>query len=144
VSRGSRGGEFDNREIVARTMRLRAERATLLGYADFATYGLEDQTARTPAADNAMLRQLAPAAVANARREAADLQARIDTEGGGFRLAPWDWAFYSEKVRAEKYAFDEAELKPYLELTNVLEKGVFHAASRLYGLEFKRRTDLPV
>ncbi|HUG73408.1 MAG TPA: M3 family metallopeptidase [Steroidobacteraceae bacterium] len=144
VSRGSRGGEFDNREIVSRTMRLRAERATLLGYPDFATYGLEDQTARTPAAVNAMLRQLAPAAVANARREAADLQARIDADGGDFHLAPWDWAFYSEKVRAEKYAFDEAELKPYLELTNVLEKGVFHAASRLYGLEFRRRTDLPV
>jgi peptidyl-dipeptidase Dcp len=100
VTRGSRGGEFDNREIVARTMRLRAERAALLGYPDFASYGLEDQTARTPAAVNAMLRQLAPAAVANARREAADLQARIDAEGGGFQLAPWDWAFYSEKVRA--------------------------------------------
>jgi peptidyl-dipeptidase Dcp len=91
-----------------------------------------------------MLRQLAPAAVANARREAADLQARIDAEGGGFQLAPWDWAFYSEKVRAEKYAFDETELKPYLELTNVLEKGVFHAASQLYGLAFRRRSDLPV
>jgi peptidyl-dipeptidase Dcp len=144
MARGSSGGKFDNRQIVARTMQLRAERAALLGYPDFATYGLEDQTARTPAAVNAMLRQLAPAAVTNARREAADLQARIDAEGGGFRLAPWDWAYYGEKVRAEKYAFDEAELKPYLELANVLEKGVFHAATRLYGLVFRRRTDLPV
>src|SRR5690606_8921669 len=144
VTRGSRGGPYDNREIVARTMQLRAERAALLGFPDYATYGLEDQTARTPAAVNGMLRQLAPAAVANARREAADLQARIRQEGGDFELAPWDWDFYTEKVRVEKFAFDEAQLKPYLELTNVLEKGVFFAANRLYGLTFKRRTDLPV
>ncbi len=144
VTRGARGGPHDNRAIVARTMKLRAERAALLGFPDYASYGLEDQTARTPAAVNAMLRQLAPAAVANARREAAELQQRIDQEGGGFTLAPWDWDFYTEKVRAEKFAFDEAQLKPYLELTNVLEKGVFFAANRLYGLTFKRRTDLPV
>src|SRR5690606_30754311 len=144
VTRGSRGGPHDNREIVARTMQLRAKRAALLGFPDYATDGLEDQTARTPAAVNGMLRQLAPAAVANARREAADLQARIRQEGGDFELAPWDWDFYTEKVRVEKFAFDEAQLKPYLELTNVLEKGVFFAANRLYGLTFKRRTDLPV
>ncbi len=88
-------------------MRIRAERATLLGFANHAAYKLEDQTARTPAAVNAMLRQLAPPAVANAKREAAELQKVIDREGGGFKLAPWDWDFYSEKVRAEKYAFDE-------------------------------------
>jgi peptidyl-dipeptidase Dcp len=144
VNRGSRGGPHDNREIVSRTMQLRAQRAELLGFPDYATYGLEDQTARTPAAVNGMLRQLAPAAVANARREAADLQARIRQEGGNFELAPWDWDFYTEKVRVEKFNFDESQLKPYLELTNVLEKGVFFAANRLYGLTFKRRTDLPV
>jgi peptidyl-dipeptidase Dcp len=144
VARGSRGGPYDNRAIVARTMKLRAERAALLGYPDYASYGLEDQTARTPAAVNDMLRRLAPAAVANARREAAELQALIDREGGGFSLAAWDWDFYSEKVRREKFAFDESQLKPYLELTNVLEKGVFHAANRLYGLTFRRRHDLPV
>jgi peptidyl-dipeptidase Dcp len=144
VSRGSRGGPYDNREIIARTMKLRAERAALLGYPDYASYGLEDQTARTPAAVNDMLRRLAPAAVANARREAAELQAVIDREGGGFELAAWDWDFFSEKVRKEKFSFDESELKPYLELTNVLEKGVFYAANRLYGLTFRRRTDLPV
>jgi peptidyl-dipeptidase Dcp len=144
VQRGSKGGEWDNREIVARTMKLRAERAALLGFPNFAAYGLEDQTARTPEAVNKMLRQLAPAAVANAKREAAALQARIDKENGGFQLAPWDWSFYTEKVRAEQYAFDESQLKPYLELTNVLEKGVFYAAGQLYGLSFKRRTDLPV
>src|SRR5690606_11680560 len=144
VTRGSRGGQFDHRGIVARTMRLRAERAALLGLPDYASYGLAAQTARTPAAVNAMLRRLATAAVADARREAAALQARIDQEGGDFQLAPWDWDFYTEKVRVEKFGFDEARLKPYLELTNVLEKGVFCAANRLYGLTFKRRTDLPV
>jgi peptidyl-dipeptidase Dcp len=144
VQRGSKGGQWDNREIVARTMKLRAERAALLGFPNYATYGLEDQTARTPEAVNGMLRQLAPAAVANAKREAALLQARIDKENGGFQLAPWDWSYYTEKVRAERYAFDESQLKPYLELGNVLEKGVFFAANQLYGLTFKRRTDLPV
>ncbi len=144
VHRGSKGGPYDTREIVSRMMKLRAERAALLGYANHATYILEDETARTPEAVNKMLGQLAPAAVANAKREASALQARIDKEGGGFKLEPWDWAFYTEKVRAEKFAFDESLLKPYLELTNVLEKGVFYAAGQLYGLTFKRRTDLPV
>ncbi|HMA10466.1 MAG TPA: M3 family metallopeptidase, partial [Steroidobacteraceae bacterium] len=116
IQRGSKGGAWDNREIIARTMQLRAQRAALLGFPSYAAYGLEDQTARTPEAVNRMLRQLAPAAVANAKREAAALQARIDRENGGFQLAPWDWAFYTEKVRAEQYAFDESQLKPYLEL----------------------------
>ena len=149
VVRGSRGGEFDNREIISRIMKLRADRAKLLGYANHAAYGLEDQTARTPEAVNAMLGKLAPAAVANAKREAADLQAMIDKEQAAkkqpsFKLEPWDWAFYSEKVRAEKYNFDESQLKPYFELNNVLENGVFYAANQLYGLTFKKRTDLPV
>jgi peptidyl-dipeptidase Dcp len=144
IARGSQGGKYDNREIVSRTMTLRAERAKLLGFPNFAAYSLENQTAATPEAVNRMLGQLAPAAVANARREAADLQAVIDKEGGGFQLAPWDWSFYTEKVRAAKFAFDESQLKPYLELTNVYENGVFFAANQLYGLTFKRRTDLPV
>jgi peptidyl-dipeptidase Dcp len=149
VVRGSRGGEFDNREIISRIMKLRADRAKLLGYPNHAAYGLEDQTARTPEAVNAMLGKLAPAAVANAKREAADLQAMIDKEQAAkgqptFKLEPWDWAFYTEKVRAEKYNFDESQLKPYFELNNVLENGVFYAANQLYGLTFKKRTDLPV
>ncbi|MCF7220630.1 M3 family metallopeptidase [Marilutibacter chinensis] len=148
VARGSRGGEFDNREIISKVMKLRAERANLLGYPNHAAYGLEDQTAQTPEAVNAMLRQLAPAAVANARLEAADLQAMIDKEQAAkgeptFKLEPWDWAFYTEKVRAEKYNFDESQLKPYFEMKNVLENGVFYAAGRLYGLKFEERTDLP-
>jgi peptidyl-dipeptidase Dcp len=144
INRGSHGGKFDNREIISRTMKLRAERARLLGFPTYAAYALENQTARTPEAVDRMLTQLAPPAVANARREAAELQAVIDEEGGGFQLAPWDWAYYAEKVRARKYAFDESQLRPYLELTNVYEKGVFFAAHELYGLSFERRTDLPV
>ena len=144
ITRGSNGGPYDTRGIISRMMTLRAQRAALLGFPNHAAYVLADETAKTPEAVNRMLRQLAPAAVSNARREAALLQARIDKEGGGFTLAPWDWAFYSEKVRAEQYAFDESQLKPYLELDNVLEKGVFFAAGKLYGLSFRRRTDLPV
>lgn len=148
VARGSRGGEFDTTALVSRIMKLRADRAKLLGYPNHAAYGLEDQTARTPEAVNAMLGKLAPAAVANARREAADLQAMIDQEQKAkgqptFALEPWDWAFYSEKVRAAKYDFDESQLKPYFEMKNVLENGVFFAANQLYGLTFKERTDLP-
>ncbi len=144
LARGSSGGEYDNREILVKVAKLRAEQAQLLGYPDYAAYVLEDQTAKTTAAVNDMLGKLAPAAVANARREAADLQAMIDAEGGGFKLEPWDWNYYAEKVRKARYDFDETELKPYLELTNVLENGVFYAAGKLYGLSFKRRTDLPV
>lgn len=144
IVRGSRGGDYDNREIISKIMTLRANRAKLLGYANHAAFGLEDQTARTPEAVNAMLGQLAPPAVANAKREAADLQAMIKKEGGDFELAPWDWSYYTEKVRADKYSFDENQLKPYFEMTNVLENGVFYAANQLYGLTFKKRTDLPV
>ncbi|MBN6148824.1 M3 family metallopeptidase [Xanthomonas sp. AmX2] len=148
VTRGSRGGQYDNTALVSRIMSLRAERAKLLGYPNHATYSLEDQTAKTPEAVNAMLGKLAPAAVANAKREAADLQAMIDQEQKAagqpsFKLEAWDWAYYSEKVRQAKFNFDEAQLKPYFELKNVLENGVFYAANQEYGLTFKQRTDLP-
>jgi peptidyl-dipeptidase Dcp len=123
---------------------LRAERAVLLGYANHAEYVLADQTAGTIAAVNTMLARLAPPAVANARREAADIQTIIDGEHGGFQLAAWDWDFYSEKVRRARYAFDEEQLRPYFELNHVLFDGVFYAAGRLYGLTFKERHDLPV
>ena len=148
VARGSRGNEFDNTGIVAQVTKLRAERAKMMGYPNYAAYVLEDETAKTPQAVNSMLGQLAPAAVANAQREAADLQAMIDAEQKAkgqptFKLEPWDWAYYSEKVRQAKYSFDEAQLKPYFEMQNVLENGVFYAAGQLYGLKFKQRTDLP-
>ncbi len=144
LSRGSRGNEFDNREIVSRVVRLRAERARLLGYRTHADYILEDQTASDVDTVNGFLADLGPVAVANARREAADIQSIIDREEAPFRLASWDWAFYTEKVREERFEFDEAEVRPYFEITNVLERGVFHAANRLFGLTFERRTDLPV
>ncbi|NIJ72892.1 MULTISPECIES: M3 family metallopeptidase [unclassified Xanthomonas] len=148
VSRGSHGGPYDNTALVSRIMTLRADRAKLLGYPNHAAYSLETQTAKTPEAVNAMLGKLAPAAVANAKREAADLQAMIDQEQKAagkpsFKLEAWDWAYYTEKVRQAKYDFDEAQLKPYFELKNVLENGVFYAANQEYGLTFKQRTDLP-
>ena len=143
LTRGGRGGEFDNRAIVSRVAKLRAERAALLGYENHATYVLEDETAGTVGAVNKLLSDLAPAAVANARKEAADMQAIINEEKGGFALEAADWAFYAEKVRQAKYDFDESQLRPYFEMTSVLENGVFHAAGELYGLSFKRRTDLP-
>lgn len=144
LSRGSRGGPYDNREIASRVLRLRAERARLLGYEDHAAYVLDDETARTPSAVNRLLAELTPPAVENARREAARLQEIIRAEGRDFELEPWDWAFYAEKLRRAEYAYDEAELRPYFEIWTVLERGVFHAAERLYGLSFRRREDLPV
>ena len=144
VGRGSSGGEHDNRQIIADIMKLRAERATLLGYPNHAAFSLDNQTAKTTEAVNARLTALAPVAVANARVEASALQALIDAEGGDFELAPWDWAFYTEQLRAQKYAFDESQLKPYFELDNVLTKGVFYAAEKLYGITFSLREDLPV
>ena len=142
LSRGLRGGEFDTRETVTRMARLRAGRAQLLGYPTHAAYVIERETAQTADAVNARLATLTPLAVANARREAADLQAMIAGEGGNFELEPEDWAYYSEKVRADRYAFDQSQLRPYFELDRVLLDGVFHAAGRLYGLTFEERTDL--
>jgi peptidyl-dipeptidase Dcp len=144
LARNSHGGEFDTRQVVTRTAKLRAERAKLLGYASHAAYQLEDQTAKTVDTVNKMLSQIAPLAVANAQREAADMQKVIDEEKGGFQLASWDWAFYSEKVRQARYAFDEAQVKPYFEINRVLNDGVFFAANQLYGLTFKERHDLPI
>jgi peptidyl-dipeptidase Dcp len=142
LARGSRGGEYDNREIVSRMMRLRAERAELLGYPSHAAYVLEDQTALTTDAVNRRLAELTPPAVANARSERQALQDMIEREEGDFELEAWDWAHYTEKVRQAEYDFDETQLRPYLEIWTVLEQGVFFAASRLYGLTFTRRTDL--
>jgi len=143
LGRGSSGGEFDNREILTDIVRIRAERARLMGYENHAAYVLENQTAKTVDAVNNRLAGLAPPAVANARKEAADLQAMINAEGGDFEVANWDWSFYTEKVRADKYDFDESQLKPYFEMNNVLTKGVFYAAEKVFGITFKERTDLP-
>ncbi len=144
TTRNSHGGPFDDTAVVARIARLRAERAVLLGYPNHAAYQLDDQTIGSVAAVNKLLADAAGPAVANARKEGADIRAVIDREGGGFPLAAWDWDLYSEKVRKEKYAFDGAQLKPYFELDHVLQDGVFYAAHQLYGVTFKERHDLPV
>ncbi|MBD8544891.1 M3 family metallopeptidase [Oxalobacteraceae sp. CFBP 8761] len=141
--RGSRGGEFDNRDVVLQLAKLRAERAELLGYENYAAYSLEDQTAKNTTSVNKLLGDLTAPAVRNAKKEAAEIQAVIDAEKGGFKLAAQDWAIYSDKVRTAKYAFDANQLKPYFEFDNVLEKGTFFAATKLWGITFKRRTDLP-
>ena len=144
LARGSQGGEYDNRGVITEMARLRAERAAMLGYPNHAAYILERQTARTVDAVNERLASLAPPAVANAEREAADLQAMAAAEGADLELAAWDWSYYTEKVRAERYAFDASQLRPYLEMDNVLENGVFFSATRLYGLTFEERPELPV
>ena len=144
LTRNSHGGEFDDTATVSRIAKLRAERAVLLGYPNHAAYQLDDQTIGSVAAVNKLLSDAAAPAVANARKEGADIQAIIDQEKGGFQLASWDWDLYSEKVRKEKYAFDAAQLKPYFELEHVLKDGVFFTATKLYGITFKERHDLPV
>ena len=144
VRRGARGGEHDTRAILLELARLRAERAQLLGFPHHAAYVADDGTARTADAVEGMLSRLAPAAAANAHREAADLQdaLRRDLGDPDATLEPWDWAYYADRVRQERYALDDAALRPYLELERVVHEGVFHAAERLYGLTFERRADL--
>src|SRR5256885_14785734 len=144
LARDSHGGEFDTQKIVLRTSQLRAEKAKLLGYPNWAAYQLEDQTAKNVPTVNKLLGDLAPPAVANAKAEAAEQQKIVDQENGGFQIAAWDWDSYSEKVRKAKYDFDESQLRPYYELNHVLLDGVFFAANKLYGLSFRERHDLPV
>jgi len=136
------GAANDNRPLVIEITHLRAQRARLLGFDSHAAYVTADETAQTPGAVWDLLGRLAPAAARNARVEQADLQKVIDAEGGGFELAAWDWAFYTEKVRQATYDVDTAAMRPYFELESVLGDGVFYAANRLYGLTFTARPDL--
>jgi peptidyl-dipeptidase Dcp len=144
LARNSRGGELDNRQTVTRIARLRAERAALLGYANHAAFILEEETAASVANVNRMLFQIAPKAVRNARKEAADLREFAAREQPGLKVAAWDWSYYSEKVRQARYSFDQSQLRPYFEMNRVLIDGVFFAATREYGITFKERRDLPV
>jgi peptidyl-dipeptidase Dcp len=144
LARGGRGGPFDNRALVLRIAEARAEAASLLGYESFAAYSVANQMAGTVGAIDGFLSQLAASSLAKAGREAADIQAAIDLERGGFALSAWDWSFYSERVRKARHSFDESLLTPYLELNRVLEGGLFFAAKRLYGITFRERNDLPV
>ena len=142
LSKGLRGNEHDNRSLVLQITKLRAKRAKLFGVNNHAEYVLMDRTAETPANVHAMLRQIAPAAVRNARREGAELQTAIDADGGSFELSASDWDLFTERVRAEKYNIDTTEFKPYFELNRVLHDGVFWAATKLFGITFKERPDL--
>jgi len=143
-NRTERGDANDTRAVIARLAQLRAQRAQLLGFPNHAAWQLEDQMAKTPQAAVAFMEQLVPLATARAAHEARDLQAVIDSQHGGFTLEAWDWDFYSAQVRKSKYDLNDADVKPYLELNNVLENGVFYAANQLYGITFKERKDIPV
>ena len=142
--RGDAPGATDLRDLIATLAQLRAQKAKLLGFADFADYTLTDQMAKNSAAAKKLLTDLVPATTAKAKEEAAEIQALIDQQKGGFKLAAHDWEFYADQVRTAKYAVDESEVKQYFELDRVLKDGVFFAAHELYGLTFKERHDLPV
>lgn len=144
VNRAEKGDVHDTRQTVARLAKVRSEQAKLLGFPYYAAWKLQNQMAKTPDAALAFMRDIVPAATARAEREAKDIQAVIDQQNGGFKLAAWDWQFYAEQVRHAKYDLDESQIKPYFELNNVLHNGVFYAANLLYGISFKERTDIPV
>jgi peptidyl-dipeptidase Dcp len=144
TERAEHGDANDTRAIIQRLALLRAERAKLLGFKNYAAYTLDDQMAKTPEAAEKLMTDMVPAATAKARGEAAKMQTLIDKNKGGFRLAPWDWQYYAEQVRKADYDLDEAQVKPYFEIDRVLHDGVFFAANQLYGLTFKERKDLPV
>lgn len=149
TSRSDTDGANDNRALIAEMAQLRAERAKLLGYPNFAAYSLEDQMAKTPEAATDLMTRVAAAAVVNARAEAAKIQALIDQQAAAsntpsFKLEPWDWDFYAEQVRKAEYDLDESQISQYFELDRVLHDGLFFAAKQLYGLTFKERKDLPV
>ncbi|MCU1349849.1 MAG: dipeptidyl carboxypeptidase, partial [Acidobacteria bacterium] len=144
MARGNHGGPNDTKAIVTRLAQLRAQRAKLLGYPTYAAYGLDDQMATTPANAVKLLTDLVPAATARARGEIARMQQVVDAQKGGFQLSAADWDFYAEQVRKAEYDLDTEQVKPYFELDNVLQKGVFYAANKLYGLTFKERKDIPV
>ncbi|MEZ5467242.1 MAG: peptidyl-dipeptidase Dcp [Lysobacterales bacterium] len=142
-TRTEQSDDNDTRAAVQRLAQLRAEKAKLLGFATFADYQLGDQMAKTPDMALKLLTDTVPAATARALREAADIQKIIDDQKGGFTLAASDWDFYAEQVRKAKYDLDESEIKPYFEMNNVLENGVFYAATQMYGITFKERKDIP-
>ncbi|QAU24794.1 peptidyl-dipeptidase Dcp [Dyella sp. M7H15-1] len=148
-NRAEKGDANDTRDTIERIAQLRAQKAKLLGLPNFAAWTLEDQMAKTPETVMSFMDKLAPAAVARAKLEAADIQKQIDKDQAAlkqptFKLEAWDWEHYAEEVRKAKYDLDDAQIKPYFELNNVLQNGVFFAANQLYGLTFKERKDIPV
>ena len=135
---------IDNRPLITKLVALRAERAGLLGYNSYAAYALDPQTAHTPDAVLSMLKDLAPAVIKNTRSESSEIAKVMLQDGINSELQPWDWEYYAEKVRQNKYDFDESQVRPYFELNRVLEDGVFYTMNRLYGISFEERFDLPV
>ncbi len=144
TQRTEHGDANDERATIQRLAQLRARKAKLLGFPNYAAYSLADQMAKTPENAIKLMTDMAPAAVAKAKGEAAKMQALVDKQHGGFQMAPWDWQFYAEQVRKAEFDLDEAKVKPYFELDRVLHDGVFFAANKLYGLTFKERKDIPV
>ncbi|XUA21193.1 peptidyl-dipeptidase Dcp [Citrobacter sp. OP27] len=142
--RNEKGDGNDTRTLILRLITVRAKQAALLGYRDYASWSMADQMAKTPEAAFAFMRQIAPAARARAERELTDIQHVIDEQQGGFQAQAWDWNYYAEQVRLARYDLDEAQIKPYLELNNVLTDGVFWTASQLFGIRFVERFDIPV
>ncbi len=134
----------DTRQTIARIAQIRAEKAKLMSFNNYAAWNLQDQMVKNPETVDGLFAQLVPAATAKAQAEAKDIQALIDSQKGGFKLEPWDWDYYAEQVRKAKYDLDENAIKPYFELNSVLENGVFYAANKLYGITFKERKDIPV
>ena len=140
---GENGG-VDNRGLILEIAQLRAERSKLLGFENHAAYKLQNQMAKTPEAASKMLNELVPGVVARVNEEAEDLRAMIKKLGKKHKLAPWDWEYYAEKVRKDRFDVDESQVKPYFEMNNVLEQGVFFTMNRLFGISFRERKDLPV
>ena len=140
--KGSRTNDSDNRPVILEIIKLRAKRAELFGVRTHAEHVLQDRNAQNPENVHKMLKQIAPAAVRNARLEGADLQKAIDASGENFTLESWDWDFYTEAVRLEKYNLDTSAMRPYFELERVLRDGVFFAANKLFGITFKERKDI--
>ena len=143
LNRGNYNNAFDNKQVIADIIKLRDQRAKLLGYPNYAAYVVDDNMAKTPENVNEFLMKLWVPALERAKKERADMQAMIDKEGGKFKLQSWDWWYYAEKVRKAKYDLDAAQLKPYFKLENVIN-GMFYVANKLYGVKFIKRTDLPV
>jgi len=143
-TRTVKGDANDTRQTIAAIAQLRAQKAKLLGFKTWADYRLDENMAKTPETATAFMRRLGAPLAVEQRREAAELQAQVKAGGGDFALKPWDWDLYSERLRKARYDLNQDELKPYFEINRVLERGVFAAATRLYGVTFKKRTDIPV
>ncbi|HSE13110.1 MAG TPA: peptidyl-dipeptidase Dcp [Rudaea sp.] len=144
INRTEHGDANDTRETIVRLAQLRAQKAKLLGYPTYAAYSLADQMAKTPENAIKLMTDMVPASIDKAKSEAAGMQELAAKEHKDFKLAPWDWQFYAEKVRQTQYKLDESQIKQYFVLDRVLQDGVFFAANKLYGITFKERHDLPV